>query len=606
MEEIDPMTTEHPDARMRVSRRGFLRAGGVTAAAAAVGASAAAPIFSRRASAQQAWDMEVDFVVGGSGGAAFAAAISAKAFGMDVVMLEKGTYVGGTTLQSGGGMWIPNNGPMADNGVEDDRDEVVAYMARYSFPHLYDPESPTLGLSDHDYAMLTTYFDEAWPAMKHIQDTGAVTWMSSFGYGFDFQQVQIDYMPEYEELSNPQAGRTLMMRNEDGTLAYGATMIQAYDDWCEANDVPRLLSHRVDAILTNDAGQVVGVTVTDTNGGSEREKTIRARKGVFFGTGGFNRNPDMMRHLMPAPYYGGCSAPTNEGDFLRIAAGAGAKLGNLHQVWRNESVFEQAVANSGAYNCTWFLNGDSFLMVNKEGKRFVNEKDNYQDRPMAHHVWDSTFGDWKNRLGIYVYDQRVQDNWGGNFPIPADPATAPYVVTGETLEELGAAIRERFEALRSKTGNVSLHDDFASNLVAEVEKFNDYARDGVDPDFHRGESRYNTLVPFGPTAETATITAYPAEDQPTPAMYPLADEGPYYAFIMTAAAVDTSGGPVIDVDGRITTWTGDPIAGLYGGGNCVASPGVNAYWGGGATLGHAHVWGYQAAKHASEAAEISL
>src|SRR5699024_10013645 len=111
-------------------------------------------------------------------------------------------------------------------------------------------------------------------------------------------------------------------------------------------------------------------------------------------------------------------------------------------------------------NCTWFLNGDSFLQVNKHGKRFVNEKRNYQDRPMAHLFWDSNYGDWTNRLSFYIYDQRVQDNWGGMYPLPEDPETTPYIIQGDTLEDLADAIAERIEDLRDVTGDLSLDPDF--------------------------------------------------------------------------------------------------------------------------------------------------
>jgi hypothetical protein len=83
-------------------------------------------------------------------------------------------------------------------------------------------------------------------------------------------------------------------------------------------------------------------------------------------------------------------------------------------------------------------------------------------------------------------------------------------------------------------------------------------------------------------------------------MYPLAETGPYYAIIVAASAVDTNGGPVINPNGQVLSYSGEPIEGLYGSGNAVASPGVNAYWVGGMTLGNAHVWGYRAAKHAHE------
>ena len=109
---------------------------------------------------------------------------------------------------------------------------------------------------------------------------------------------------------------------------------------------------------------------------------------------------------------------TNEGDFMRIANTLGAKLGNLHNVWRNEGLFEQAVASPTAYNCVWFYNGDSFLMVNRDGRRFVNEKRNYQDRSMAHLEWDANYAQWKNLISVLVYDGRIQENWGDRLPVP--------------------------------------------------------------------------------------------------------------------------------------------------------------------------------------------
>ena len=102
--------------------------------------------------------------------------------------------------------------------------------------------------------------------------------------------------------------------------------------------------------------------------------TVRARKGVIFGSGGFARNEDMMRHFMPYPYYSGCSAPTNEGDLLRISSALGAKLGNLHNVWRNEGVFEQAVADTGAYNCVWFLDG-RFVPTGQQARQALCQRE---------------------------------------------------------------------------------------------------------------------------------------------------------------------------------------------------------------------------------------
>lgn len=623
--------THTSDSRLRVSRRGFLKASGAGVAATSIGAI---PFAASRAAAQQGWDAEHDVVVVGSGNAAFSAAITARALGSDVVMLEKGAYVGGTTLVSGGGGWFPNNPLMQADGIEDPREDAIAYMTRYSLPHLYNPNDPQYGLSDEDYALFAKYYDTAAETVSFLEEQGAIIWTYGTGFGPNFDQVQVDYMEEYEENKAP-THRSLHPTSAEGGRGSGADMIGGYQTWAEENGVPIHLNHRVDQVITNSNGEVIGVEVIVNDPSAQTatpvpatpgpglipEETpvlkgtpipdtiqrlaIRARKGVIFGSGGFARNEDMMRHFMSFPQYGGCSAPTNEGDLLRISASLGAKLGNLHNAWRNEGLFEQAVADTGAYNCIFIPNGDSYIQVNKTGRRFMNEKRNYQDRPMAHNDWDPNYGDWTSRLSFYIYDQRTQDNWGGSFPFPEDPSTAPYAIMGNTLEELADAINERVESLTDVTGNLQLDSSFKENLVAEVEKFNEFASNGEDLDFKRGSLRYDVDIPMGPTSETATLTEYPSADQANVAMYPLSDEGPYYAFIIAASAVDSNGGPVINPNAQIVRWDGSAIEGLYGAGNCIANPSVNAYWGGGATIGNGHVWGYNAARHATDSSEKS-
>jgi len=598
------MVTRHQDARLRVSRRGFLKASGAGAAVAA-GSIGAIPFTSSRAFAQQQWDEEVDVVVVGSGAAGFAAAITAQHLGGEVVILEKGAYVGGTTLVSGGTMWIPNNSAMADRELTDDRDGAIAYMARVAFPAVFNPDDPMLGLTEHDYTMIAAYYDTASVAMDTIAEAGAATWLTAIN-GMT-GTIQADYVDHLPEDTSP-IGRSIVPATAEGTPGGGGDLIAGYQAHAERVGIPIRLGQRVERVVLNDAGEVIGVEVSvsdpaATPGATPSAtaiQTIRARKGVIFGSGGFVRNRDLMRHFVSVPSYGGCSAPTNEGDLIRIGYAVQAKLGNLHNTWRNEGLFEQAVASETAYNCIWFYSGDSFLLVNRDGKRFVNEKRNYQDRSMSHLDWDANNARWKNLLSFLVYDGRIQENWATGFPFPADPETAPVVIVGDTLEDLAAKIQTRVESLRPVTGGFDLDDAFADNLVAEVARYNEFARTGEDLDFQRGAFRYDQDTPFPPMTENPTVTEWPSADQPNPGMYPLRDEGPYYAIIVSASTVDTNGGPLINEHGQILNIDDQPIAGLYGAGNCVASPGVNAYWGAGMTLGNAHAWGYAAAKHAIE------
>jgi 3-oxosteroid 1-dehydrogenase len=81
-------------------------------------------------------------------------------------------------------------------------------------------------------------------------------------------------------------------------------------------------------------------------------------------------------------------------------------------------------------------------------------------------------------------------------------------------------------------------------------------------------------------------------------MWPLAETGPYYAALVVAGTLDTKGGPKTDPSGRVLDARDQPIPGLYGVGNCVASASGRAYWAGGATLGPIIAFAYRAANAA--------
>jgi predicted oxidoreductase len=172
---------------------------------------------------------------------------------------------------------------------------------------------------------------------------------------------------------------------------------------------------------------------------------------------------------------------------------------------------------------------------------------------------------------------------------------APYLLKGETLGELSSAISNRLAHFAPKLGGFRLAPDFASNLEQTARRFNHFATTGVDEDFGRGTARYDLQWHARARGERCVA----ANDKPNKTMYPLAPRGPYYAVPVIKGHADTNGGPVINEKAQVLSNRNHPIPGLYGAGNCIASPSGRAYWGGGTTLGLALTFGYLAGKNAA-------
>src|SRR5262245_10794684 len=126
------------------------------------------------ASTSDLWHRETDVVVVGSGAAGMAAALAAASEGAAVVILEKASHRGGTTAKSGGGFWIPNNTLMRAAGIEDPKDQIVRYMARFAYPYRYVPHHETLGLPAPALELIETYYDNASLAIDHFTAIGAI------------------------------------------------------------------------------------------------------------------------------------------------------------------------------------------------------------------------------------------------------------------------------------------------------------------------------------------------------------------------------------------------------------------------------------------------
>src|ERR1700758_2835877 len=74
------------------------------------------------------WDIEVDFVAVGSGSGGLSGAIAAHDAGLETLVLEKSTKVGGVLAYSGGEVWGWGNPLALEAAIEDSVDEVRSYM----------------------------------------------------------------------------------------------------------------------------------------------------------------------------------------------------------------------------------------------------------------------------------------------------------------------------------------------------------------------------------------------------------------------------------------------------------------------------------------------
>lgn len=580
----DEKISENPTRRQVI-----VGAGVTTAALGAVSLTSAC------ASEEYQWDHDADIVVVGSGIGAATAAVTAHENGDSVILIEKEGFFGGTSSKTAGVLWIPNNFTLRKRGIEDSKDDCLRYLARFSYPETYVANSPTLGLSESAYALLEAFYDNGSDAIDKMREVGAMTMAEWRMFALD--RPATDYLDNVPENAVP-AGRALGVLDASGNMGLGNEMMGQMQAAVEARPIKALYEHKAVRLILDDDGRAIGIE-TDHNGSTV---FLRARKGVIFGTGGYAHDPEAVARYQRTHMYGACAMPASTGDFIDIAGAAGARLGNLSGAWRSQVVLDGALEDSHLAGGVFYPPGDSAFQVNKYGVRAVNENRNYNDRTEAHGHYDPSKAEYPNQLLFMVYDQRTAEAFAGDYPLPPEPTAADEVIVADTLDGLTDEIGKRLETFSARTGGLALDASFAGNLKATVARFNSFARAGKDEDFGRGDAAYDTEW-FGAFSPMRADTNWPKNPHPKVTMHPLQGEGPYYAIILAAGALDTNGGPVIDASARVLDTHDEPIPGLYGVGNCIASPSRDAYWGAGCPLGLSCTFGYIAANavHADNA-----
>jgi 3-oxosteroid 1-dehydrogenase len=131
-------------------------------------------------------------------------------------------------------------------------------------------------------------------------------------------------------------------------------------------------------------------------------------------------------------------------------------------------------------------------------------------------------------------------------------------------------------------------------LERTVERFNEFARTGVDEDFHRGENLWDQL--WGDPRQ-----------EPNRSLGTL-EQAPFYAIETRPGALATKGGLRVNADGQVLSAARPfaPIPGLYAAGNCSSGGFAGSYPGAGCTIGAAMTFGYLAGLHVASGAPDSV
>jgi 3-oxosteroid 1-dehydrogenase len=542
-----------------------------------------------------------DFVVVGSGGGSMCAALVMRAAGKSVLILEKTELVGGTTATSGGLLWIPNNRFMKSEGVEDSDESAAAYLDA-----VVGDYEDTPGASRE---RRRTYIEQAsrmidflvsqgirlrrlssWPDFYHrpgesVQGRAVVSklfdvnqlgeWKARLRPGFLPLPVNLDeavLLPTFKRSwAGKRAvarvvGRALMdrltgKRRVSAGHALQGQMLQAA---LKAGAQIRVGSAVRQLVV--DGGRVIGVTTTRDG----TDCRVDARLGVLINAGGFARNQRMRDQFMPGTsagwslvFEGDTGEMIEEG--VRIGAAIaqmGERIGMPVALPPGDPQRQIAVQSD--------MSKPHAIVVDQTGTRYQCESGSYVD--FCRGIQE------RNKAAPAIPSWMVIDSQylrkymlAGTMPGSQKPQAwydSKFLRRAETLEQLAADCGMDPARLR-----------------ASVERFNGFARQGRDDDFHRGESAYEKWLGD-------------ALQKPSPSLGTV-EEGPFFALQVYPGDVSTYGGLVTDAQGRVLRADGSVIPGLYATGTSTASVMGRLEPGGGGSVGPSFTWGFIAARHAA-------
>ena len=457
--------------------------------------------------------VEADVVVVGAGGAGMTAAITAAGEGKSVVILESQSMVGGNSVRATGGMNAGKTVYQAENefgesaGVEKtlktaaekyaDNETITALAKTVSEQWAEYQKNPTGYFDSVELMELDTMIggkginDPALVETLCSNSADAIDWLDE--HGITLHSVSSFGGASVKRIHRP-------VDAEGKTVSVGSYMIPLLEENCEKAGVQILLNTTANEILTDANGAAVGIKATGSTG---ETVTVNA-KAVVLTTGGFGANLDMVVEYKPElKGFMTTNAAGAQGQGIEMATAIGAGTVDMDQIQIHPTV----EANTAAL-ITEGLRGDGAVLINAEGKRFIDEVGT-RDVVSAAEIAQTGSYSW------LVVDQAMVDA----SSVIQGYIKKGYTVTGETYEELGKAMGVD-EAAFAET----------------MKTWNGYVEAKNDPDFGR------------------TSFANPL------------DTAPYYAIKVTAGVHHTMGGLTINTNTEVLKEDGTVIPGLFAAG----------------------------------------
>lgn len=550
---------------------------------------------------------EVDLIVLGAGAAGMTAALTASVLGLDVLLVEKTDRVGGTSARSAGSVWAPNSHHSPPG--EDTPENALAYLRKAvgnrldasragaflrsapamvafleenspvrfrAYPHHPDYLASLEGATlrgrvleplPFDAAVLGPRFRDLRPPLPEFTVFGGMMVdRTDIGHLLGATKSVASFAHSVRLLAR--YGRDRLRHGRGARLVMGAALAGRLYHALLLRNVRVLLSTNATSLL-RDAGRIAGA-VLERNGARAE---IRSRAGIVLSTGGFSRDPELRKRLLPAELSPDSAVVESAaGDGLRLAEEAGGRLAahDSNSFWAPVSHRRRADGSMAVFPHFVLDRGKpGVLAVDPSGRRFVNEATPYH---LFGQALFSALHRYPGGACHLVCDDGFVARYGLGMVRPGRLGLRRALADGYVL---------RADTVAGLAGLIGVPSEALGDAVA---RHNGYAETGRDEEFAKGEDAYQRNL------------GDPAHG-PNPCIGRIG-QPPFYALAIHPGDIGASAGLACDAKARVLDADGAPIEGLYACGADMESIMAGRYPGPGITLGPAMTFGYVAARHA--------